>query len=32
MTYVAVDSDVAAARRAVRHAIYGVVAGSHAAV
>ena len=29
MTYVAVDSDVAAARRAVRHAIYGVVAGSH---
>jgi 5,10-methylenetetrahydromethanopterin reductase len=29
MTYVAVDNDVAAARRAVRHAIYGVVAGSH---
>jgi alkanesulfonate monooxygenase SsuD/methylene tetrahydromethanopterin reductase-like flavin-dependent oxidoreductase (luciferase family) len=26
---VAVDNDVAAARRAVRHAIYGVVAGSH---
>jgi len=29
MTYIAVDSDVSAARRAVRHAIYGVVAGSH---
>jgi 5,10-methylenetetrahydromethanopterin reductase len=29
MTYVAVDSDSSAARRAVRHAVYGVVAGSH---
>jgi 5,10-methylenetetrahydromethanopterin reductase len=29
MTYVAVDNDVAAARWAVRNAIYGVVAGSH---